>query len=132
MRTNEKIKVFYDAMLAAYGPQGWWPAGSAFEMIVGAILTQNTNWKNVERAIANLKRENLLNPAALEAVPVDRLAEVIQDIFPLKPAEIIDYLDLRRPIYTETAHDGHFGRIGRNFTWERTDKAAELRKAFGL
>ena len=41
--------------MAAYGPQGWWPAGTAFEMVVGAILTQNTNWKNVERAIANLK-----------------------------------------------------------------------------
>jgi S-adenosylmethionine synthetase len=65
-------------------------------------------------------------------VDQDCLAEAIQDIFPLKPAEIIDYLNLRRPIYTETAHDGHFGRIGPNFTWERTDKAAELRKAFKL
>ena len=61
-----------------------------------------------------------------------RLATVIRDLFPLTPAEIIDDLNLLRPIYQETAHDGHFGRTGRNFTWERTHRARELRKAFGL
>ena len=60
------------------------------------------------------------------------LERVIRDVFPLKPAEIIDYLDLLRPIYRDTAHDGHFGRVGRNFTWEKTDKAKALRKACGL
>ena len=60
------------------------------------------------------------------------LSRVIRDVFPLKPAEIIDYLDLLRPIYLDTAHDGHFGRVGRNFTWEKTDKAKALRKACGL
>ena len=78
MRTNEKLRAFYEAMFNAYGPRHWWPAETPFEVVIGAILTQNTNWKNVERAIANLKRENLLNPAALETVPVDRLAEVIR------------------------------------------------------
>ena len=78
MRTTEKLRAFYDAMLKAYGPQGWWPAETEFEMIVGAILTQNTSWTNVERALANLKREALLTPAALEAVPIERLAEVIR------------------------------------------------------
>jgi endonuclease-3 related protein len=78
MRTNLKIRAFYDALLAAYGPQGWWPAQSPLEMAVGAILTQNTNWKNVERAIANLQREGLLNVAALAAAPPERLAEVIR------------------------------------------------------
>jgi len=61
-----------------------------------------------------------------------RLARAVRDIFPLTPHEIIDYLKLLRPIYRETAHDGHFGRTGRGFTWERTNKAAELRKACGL
>jgi len=60
------------------------------------------------------------------------LSRVIRDVFPLKPAEIIDYLDLLRPIYLDTAHDGHFGRVGRNFTWEKTDKAKALRNACGL
>jgi S-adenosylmethionine synthetase len=62
----------------------------------------------------------------------ERLADVVRDLFPLKPRDIIDYLKLRRPIYQETAHDGHFGRKGRNFTWERTDMVKALRKACGL
>jgi S-adenosylmethionine synthetase len=56
------------------------------------------------------------------------LSKAVRDTFPLKPREIIKYLDLLRPIYCETAHDGHFGRSGKGFTWERTDKAALLRK----
>ena len=78
MRTGEKIRAFYDAMLKAYGPQHWWPAQTPFEVVIGAILTQNTNWKNVERAIVNLKRENLLNPEALAKIPTEHLAEVIR------------------------------------------------------
>jgi S-adenosylmethionine synthetase len=61
-----------------------------------------------------------------------KLAKAIREIFPLSPAGIIKYLDLLRPIYRDTAAGGHFGRKGRNFTWERTDKAAALRKALGL
>jgi len=78
MRTEEKIRAFYGAMLAAYGPQGWWPARTPFETIVGAILTQNTNWKNVERAVANLDREGLLAPEALDAADAARLGQVIR------------------------------------------------------
>jgi endonuclease-3 related protein len=78
MRTGEKIRAFHDAMLTAYGPQHWWPADTPFEVVIGAILTQNTNWKNVERAIANLKREGLLSPESLARVPTEQLAEVIR------------------------------------------------------
>ena len=78
MRTEEKIRAFFPAMLQAYGPQGWWPADTELDMIVGAVLTQNTSWKNVERAIANLKRAGLLDPAALEAADAASLAEVIR------------------------------------------------------
>ena len=78
MRTDEKIRAFYPAMLAACGPQHWWPAETPLEVAIGAILTQNTNWKNVERAIAGLQREGLLDVAALAAVDAERLAEVIR------------------------------------------------------
>jgi endonuclease-3 related protein len=78
MTTDEKLRAFYDAMLVALGPQGWWPAETPFEVVVGAVLTQNTNWKNVERAIANLKREGLLDPRALDEVDAERLGEVIR------------------------------------------------------
>ena len=64
-------------------------------------------------------------------VAEERIVKAVRDIFPLTPAEIIDYLDLLRPIYLDTAHDGHFGRPMKNFTWEKTDKAAALKKACG-
>jgi len=62
-------------------------------------------------------------------VAESRIARAVREIFPLKPAEIVSYLKLLRPIYRETAHDGHFGRRGRNFTWEKTDKVKALRQA---
>jgi len=69
---------YFDAMLATHGPQFWWPGRTRFEVIVGAILTQNTSWTNVERAIANLRRERLLSPAAIERIPLHRLATLIR------------------------------------------------------
>ncbi|MEW6251700.1 MAG: methionine adenosyltransferase [Planctomycetota bacterium] len=62
----------------------------------------------------------------------DVLAKLVREHFPLTPRAIIEHLKLRRPIYKETARHGHFGRELPNFTWERTDKAAALRKAAGL
>lgn len=70
--------LYYESLFAHLGPQKWWPARTPFEVIVGAILTQNTSWTNVERAIANLRRERLLNPRALERVPFARLAGLIR------------------------------------------------------
>jgi len=60
----------------------------------------------------------------------NELAKAVRDVFPLKPAEIIQYLDLKRPIYFKTASYGHFGREESEFTWEKTDKAEELIKYF--
>ncbi len=78
MTTNETLRRFYEVLFEELGPQGWWPAETPFEVVVGAILTQNTAWRNVERAIAKLKREGLMDAAALEACPPERLAEVIR------------------------------------------------------
>lgn len=64
-------------------------------------------------------------------VPASILAQIVSDIFPLTPAGIIKYLDLRRPVFFETARHGHFGREGDGFTWEKTDRAAEIRRAAG-
>jgi S-adenosylmethionine synthetase len=65
-------------------------------------------------------------------IPDEKIAVLIRKHFPLTPAGMISHLKLRRPIYRETARDGHFGRLLPNFTWEKTDKAEELRKAAGL
>jgi endonuclease-3 related protein len=69
---------YYEALFAAHGPQYWWPGRTRFEVIVGAILTQNTSWTNVEPCIANLRREKLLTPRAIETVPSARLAHLIR------------------------------------------------------
>jgi S-adenosylmethionine synthetase len=67
-----------------------------------------------------------------EAVPVARIEELVREHFDLRPAAILRDLDLRRPIYARTAAYGHFGREEKDFSWERTDKAAALREAAGL
>ncbi len=62
----------------------------------------------------------------------ERLCQLVRDNFSLTPSGIIEYLDLRRPIYQKTAAGGHFGRSEPEFTWENTDRADELRRACGL
>lgn len=68
----------YQSMLDRLGPSHWWPGETPFEVAVGAILTQNTNWGNVERAIANLKATGNLAPDAMLALPDAELAELIR------------------------------------------------------
>ncbi|MFP4614485.1 MAG: endonuclease III domain-containing protein [Thiohalorhabdus sp.] len=68
----------YEGLLEAFGPQHWWPADTPFEVAVGAVLTQNTAWTNVERAIANLKEAGCLTPQGLLDLSPERLAELIR------------------------------------------------------
>lgn len=68
----------YDRLLAAYGPQHWWPGDGPFEVMVGAILTQNTSWSNVEKAIANLASAGALDPRVLLELPPARLATLLR------------------------------------------------------
>lgn len=68
----------YDRLLAHHGPQRWWPGDTPFEVMVGAVLTQNTAWTNVEKAIANLKAHDLLDPERIVSVPVRQLAARIK------------------------------------------------------
>jgi endonuclease-3 related protein len=72
------LDVFYRALHSSLGPQRWWPARTRFEVIVGAILTQNTTWTNVERAIALLRSERLLNAPAITRVPLRRLERLVR------------------------------------------------------
>ncbi len=86
---------FFTALFTAYGPQGWWPARSKFEVIVGAILTQNTNWGNVERAISNLRVAKVLTPEAMHGLSEGRLAELIRPAgyFNVKAKRLRNFLD---------------------------------------
>lgn len=78
MRVVRPLRRAYELMHRHYGHLGWWPGETPFEVAVGAILTQNTAWTNVEKAIANLKREGVLEPRALFALPERELAELIR------------------------------------------------------
>lgn len=68
----------FHRLLEAYGPQEWWPADSPFEMMVGAVLTQNTAWTNVEKAIANLRGASLLTTQAILGLPDNELAALLR------------------------------------------------------
>jgi endonuclease-3 related protein len=68
----------YQTLFEAFGPQDWWPGETPFEVMVGAVLTQNTNWRNVSRAIAHLKGADLLSLEALTALPTPLLADKIR------------------------------------------------------
>ncbi len=78
-----------------FGPMHWWPADSRFEVMVGAILTQNTSWKNVEKAIANLKRQDLMSPSAIYRLDTDKLSEVIKPAgyFRVKAKRLANFLN---------------------------------------
>jgi endonuclease-3 related protein len=77
-QTGGRLMRMYEAMLAHFGHQGWWPGKGALEICVGAILTQNTNWRNVEKAIANLKAAGRLSIGAIEEMDRAVLAELIR------------------------------------------------------
>jgi endonuclease-3 related protein len=77
---NDKSSIlsYYTSMLRRYGPQNWWPAQSRFEVIVGAYLTQNTNWGNVERAMGNLSRARVLSVKGIRELPLGRLQKLVR------------------------------------------------------
>ena len=76
--SNKTLIEAYNLLLSSFGPQNWWPAETELEMMVGAVLTQNTSWNNVEKAILNLKEKSLLSIQNLSQVPSSLLAEYIR------------------------------------------------------
>lgn len=76
MRLNQ----IYQKLLEHFGKQHWWPAETRFEVIIGAILIQQTNWRAVERAIENLKSEGLLNPTSLATASLERVQRLIRNL----------------------------------------------------
>src|ERR1700719_2435972 len=96
-----RLRRYYDALFAAHGPQHWWPGRTAFEVIVGAILTQNTSWSNVEIAIRILRREKLLTPHAIETVSFARLAQLVRSsgYFPQKAKKLKCFVRFLRSEY---------------------------------
>ena len=77
-RRKEHLHRIYDRLLNEFGPQHWWPAQTEFEVIVGAILTQNTAWKNVETSIALLRQNGILSFEGIHELEVEQLAPLIR------------------------------------------------------
>ena len=75
---DQLVREMYARLHAAYGPQNWWPAESRFEVIVGAILTQNTSWKNVEKAMGELRRARRLSVAGIRRTPTPQLERLVR------------------------------------------------------
>ena len=102
------LREYFQALLDAFGPQKWWPGRTRFEIIVGAILTQNTNWTNVERAIRGLRRAGLLTAAGIAGTPVDKLAELIRSsgYFRQKAQKLQEFVR-----FLKTEHDGSLKKM---------------------
>ncbi|MCI0469530.1 MAG: endonuclease III domain-containing protein [Nitrospirae bacterium] len=94
IRSSLSLMEIFNRLSSFYGSQFWWPGDTPFEIAVGAILTQNTNWTNVEKAIRNIKNERLLNAKALHKLPVKRLASLIRPsgYFNIKAKRLKEFL----------------------------------------
>jgi endonuclease-3 related protein len=90
------LEEVYDRLFTAYGPQNWWPGDSPFEVLIGAVLVQNTSWGNVDRAIGRLKQADLLDPHALYDLPAKELEELIRPAgyFRVKAGRLRNLLEL--------------------------------------
>ncbi len=77
-RKSGSLLSFHERLSEHYGPLGWWPGETPFEVMVGAVLTQNTAWTNVEKAIANLKAERALSLEAIDQMPHGKLARLLR------------------------------------------------------
>ncbi|UCD49787.1 MAG: endonuclease III domain-containing protein [Phycisphaerales bacterium] len=104
-KRREQLNEIYELLLAAFGPQHWWPGETTFEIILGAILTQNTSWTNVAKAIANLKGAGALEPETLHALD----AEVIEKL--IRPAGYFRIKTKRLQNFMQWLFDEHGGDL---------------------
>ena len=126
MPITARLLDIYGRLLDHYGPQGWWPAETPFEMIVGAILTQAVSWENVERALSNLKAEGVLNPEGLRRIPEERLAELIH------PAAYYNVKARKLKAFTEFLYRRYDGDLQRLLSLELLPLRQELLSIYGI
>jgi endonuclease-3 related protein len=105
MITSETLTEIYQLLFKRFGPQHWWPGDTQFEIITGAILTQNTNWTNVEKAIANLKSADLLSAESLHNIEIKELAELI------RPAGYFNVKAKRLKSFIDWLFDNYAGKL---------------------
>ncbi|HTY45267.1 MAG TPA: endonuclease III domain-containing protein [Patescibacteria group bacterium] len=98
---KRKLRFIYRLLYASFGPQHWWPARTPFEVAIGAILTQNTSWLNVEKAIGNLRKHGLLSADRLRRIPRGRLGGYIRSAgyYNVKAGRLKEFLDFLYKTY---------------------------------
>jgi endonuclease-3 related protein len=124
--TARRLRSLYRALLRRFGPQRWWPARTQFEVIVGAILTQNTAWTNVRRAVAALRAERLLSPARIHAATPQRLARLV------RPSGYYNIKADRLKLFARFLAARYGGSLRRMFRTEWSRLRAELLEVPGI
>lgn len=126
--TSDKLNEIYRLLFERFGEQGWWPGDSCFEIITGAILTQNTNWRNVEKAIGNLKSKDLLCATKLYNLDILQLAELIRPAgyYNIKAKRLKNFLD-----WLFDNHDGVLENLAALGTYSLREELLSI-KGIGL
>ena len=104
---SQRLQDIYHRLMYCYGPQHWWPAEGPFEMMVGAVLTQSAAWRNVEKAIANLKAAGALSPQALRRLSLSELVALI------RPAGYYNAKALKLKSLAQWLGEGHGDNLDR-------------------
>jgi endonuclease III related protein len=118
-----QVGAFYQRLLGAWGRQHWWPAQSRFEVIVGAFLTQNTAWTNVERALVQLRRARVLNPEGIRRTPLPQLEQLVRSAgyFRQKAQRLKNFI-----AYLDGRHQGSLQRMFATPTAQLRDELLAL------
>jgi endonuclease-3 related protein len=125
-KQNLSLKELYGKLFVQYGPQGWWPGRTRAEVIIGAILTQNTAWTNVEKAIANLRRHRALNFEILRKTPYATLAGQI------RPAGYFNQKAGYLKAFADMLHRDFGGSLNRLFRLETLELRKKLLAVKGI
>jgi endonuclease-3 related protein len=123
---EERLRDVYARLYARFGAQRWWPGDGALEVIVGAILTQNTAWTNVEKAMANLKRARLLTPERVHRVSSARLAQLI------RPSGYFNLKAKKLKAFTQFLFDKHRGKLAHLVKLDTLTLRDELLAVYGI
>ncbi len=116
----------YERLYHRYGPQHWWPGDGPFETIIGAILTQNTAWKNVERALDNLKTAQALSPQQLRELPIEALAQLI------RPSGYFNTKARKLKAFAQHLGDRYHDDLGAFLSQETAPLRQELLAIYGI
>jgi endonuclease-3 related protein len=119
-KTKKEIRAYYSALFRAWGPQHWWPAESAFEVVVGAYLTQNTAWTNVEKALTNLRTAGVLSVKGIRSVSMVELEGLI------RPAGYFRQKANRLKLFVRFLDDRYRGSLARMFATPTSQLRQEL------